>query len=48
MAEDFGKKIEKFGQEIWKKTTDVVGSISKSAEVANKERDLKQVYADIG
>ena len=48
MAEDFGKKIEKFGQEIWKKTTDVVGSISKSAEVANKERDLKQVYANIG
>lgn len=48
MAEDFGKKIEKFGQEIWKKTTDVVDSISKSADVSSKRRDLRTVYADIG
>ena len=48
MDEDFGKKIERFGQDIWKKTTDAVGAISKSAEVANKTRDLKTIYADIG
>ena len=48
MAEDFGKKIERFGQDVWKKTTDAVGSISKSAEAANKARELKAVYADIG
>ena len=48
MAEDFGKKIEKFGQDIWKKTTDAVGSISKSADVANKRHELKAVYSDIG
>lgn len=48
MAEDFGKKIEKFGQDIWKKTTDAVGSIGKSAEVSNKRRDLRTVYAEIG
>ncbi len=48
MAEDFGKKIERFGQDIWKKTTDAVGAIGKSAEVANKTRDLKAVYAEIG
>lgn len=48
MAEDFGKKIERFGQDIWKKTTDAVGAISKSAEVSNKTRELKTVYANIG
>lgn len=48
MAEDFGKKIERFGQDIWKKTTDAVGSIGKSAEAANKARELKGVYANIG
>ncbi|MBA4348204.1 MAG: hypothetical protein C0413_05090 [Clostridiales bacterium] len=48
MTEDFGKKIEKFGQDIWKKTTGAVESISKSAEVVNKRRELKAVYADIG
>ena len=48
MAEDLGKKIERFGQNIWKKTTDTVGVIGKSAELANKTRDLKAVYADIG
>ena len=48
MAEDFGRKIEKFGQDIWKKTTDVVDSIGKSADVSGKRRDLRTVYADIG
>ena len=48
MAEDFGKKIERFGQDIWKKTTDAVDAIGKSAESANKSRELKTVYADIG
>lgn len=48
MAEDFGKKIGQFGQDIWKKTTDAVGTISKSAEISNKTRELKVVYTDIG
>ncbi len=48
MAEDFGKKIGRFGQDIWKKTTDAVGTISKSAEISNKTRELKVIYADIG
>lgn len=48
MAEDFGKKIERFGQDVWKKTTDAVGTIGKSAEAANKKRELNGIYADIG
>lgn len=48
MSEDFGKKIERFGQDIWKKTTGAVDAIGKSAESANKSRELKTVYADIG
>lgn len=48
MADDFGKKIERFGQDIWKKTSDAVGAIGKSAESANKKHEVKTVYADIG
>ena len=48
MAEDFGKKIERFGQDVWKKTTEAVGTIGKSAEAANKTREQKAVYAEIG
>ncbi|MEZ4628915.1 MAG: zinc ribbon domain-containing protein [Eubacteriales bacterium] len=48
MADDFGKKIERFGQDIWKKTSDAVGAIGKSAESANKKHELRTVYADIG
>ncbi len=48
MPDDFGKKIERFGQEVWKKTSDAVGAIGKSAESANKKHELKTFYADIG
>ncbi len=48
MAEEFGKKIEQFGHDIWKKTTDAVGTIGKNAEVSNKSRELKAVYAELG
>ena len=48
MSEDFGKKIERFGQDVWKKTTDAVGAIGKSAEIAAKTRDLTDLYANIG
>ena len=48
MADDFGKKIERFGQDVWKKTTGTVGAISKSAEIAAKTRELKDLYTEIG
>jgi len=48
MSDDFGKKIERFGQDIWKKTSGAVGAIGKSAESANKKHELRTVYADIG
>lgn len=48
MAEDFGKKVERFGQDIWKKTSDAFGVIGKSTEVASKRRELRLAYADIG
>ena len=48
MAEDFGKKVERFGQDIWKKTSDAFGVISKSTEVASKRRELRLAYADVG
>lgn len=48
MAEDFGKKVEKFGQDVWKKTTDAFGVIGKQSEIASKSHELRDVYADIG
>ncbi len=48
MAEDFGKKVERFGQDVWKKTTDTFGVIGKNAEIASKSRELRAVYAEIG
>ena len=48
MAEDFGKKVEQFGQDIWKKTTDVFNVISKNTEIAGKQRELRLAYAEIG
>jgi len=48
MAEDFGKKVEKFGQDVWKKTTDAFGVIGKQSEIASKSHDLREVYAEIG
>ena len=48
MADDFGKKVEQFGQDIWKKTTDVFNVISKNTEIAGKQRELRMVYAEIG
>jgi ribosomal protein S26 len=48
MADDFGKKVEQFGQDVWKKTTDVFNVISKNTEIAGKQRELRTVYAEIG
>ncbi|MEN6594201.1 MAG: zinc ribbon domain-containing protein [Clostridiaceae bacterium] len=48
MAEDFGKKVEQFGQDIWKKTTDVFNVLSKNTEIAGKQRELRLAYAEIG
>ncbi len=48
MAEDFDKKVEQFGQDIWKKTTDVFNVLSKNTEIAGKQRELRMVYAEIG
>lgn len=48
MADDFGKKVERFGQDIWKKTSDAFGVISKSTEIAGKQREMRQIYAEIG
>lgn len=48
MADDFGKKVERFGQDIWKKTSDAFGVISKSTEIAGKQREMRLVYAEIG
>ncbi len=48
MADDFGKKVERFGQGVWKKTQDTFGVIGKNSEISSKSRDLRMVYAEIG
>lgn len=59
MSDDFGKKIEHFGQDVWKKTTETVstigkktseavGVIGKNADIAGKTHDLNQVFEQIG
>jgi len=48
MSDDFGKKVERFGQDIWKKTSDAFGVISKSSEIAGKQREMRLIYAEIG
>ena len=59
MSDDFGKKMERFGQDVWKKTTDTVstigkktseavGVIGKNADIAGKTHDLNELYAQIG
>lgn len=48
MAEDIGKKVERFGQDLWKKTQGVFGSVSKNTEIAAKKRELSKLYEEIG
>lgn len=59
MSDDFGKKMERFGQDVWKKTTDTVstigkktseavGVIGKNADIAGKTHDLNELYTQIG
>jgi hypothetical protein len=59
MADDFGKKVERFGQDVWKKPTDTVstigkktseavGVIGKNADIAGKHHDLTEIYTEIG
>lgn len=48
MPDDFGKKVERFGQDIWRKTQGAFGVLSKNTEIAAKSRELRTVYTEIG
>ncbi len=45
---DFGKKIEDFGQNIWKKAQSAVDIVSLNNDLSTKSRELSQVYAELG
>lgn len=48
MSDDFGKRIESFGQNIWKKAQSAVDTVTINSDIAAKTRELTQLYADIG
>ena len=48
MADDLGKRIESFGQNIWKKAQGAVNTVTVNADISAKSRELTQLYADIG
>ena len=48
MSDEFGKKVERFGQDIWKKTQGAFGVLSKNSEIAAKSRELRSICAEIG
>lgn len=45
---DFGKKIEDFGQNIWKKAQSAVDVVSINNDISTKSRELSQIYAELG
>lgn len=48
MSDDFSKRIESFGQSVWKKAQGAVNIVGKNSDIAAKTQELKELYADIG
>ena len=48
MAEEFGKRIEAFGQNIWKKAQGAVNIVGMNNDISVKSRVLTDLYAEIG
>lgn len=48
MADDFGKKIEAFGQSIWQKAQRTIDIVGINNDIGLKERRLSELYAGIG
>ncbi len=48
MAEEFGKRIEAFGQNIWKKAQGAVNIVGMNNDISAKSRVLTDLYAEIG
>lgn len=48
MADEFGKKVEAFGQNIWQKAQKTIDIVGINNDIGIKERRLAQLYADIG
>ncbi len=48
MAEDLGKRIGAFGQNVWKKAQGAVSIVTLNSDIAAKTRELTDLYADIG
>ena len=48
MSEDFSKRITDFGKSIWGKAQDTVDIVALNNEIAAKNRELGQLYGEIG
>lgn len=48
MAEDLGKRIGAFGQNVWKKAQGAVNIVAMNNDIAAKTRALTELYAKIG
>ena len=48
MADDFGKRVEAFGQNIWQKAQKTIDIVGINNDIGAKERRLTQLYAEIG
>ncbi len=48
MTDDFGKKVEAFGQNIWRKAQRTFDIVSINNDIGIKERRLSELYAEIG
>lgn len=44
----FGKKIEDFGQNVWKKAQSAVDIVSLNNDIGTKSRELEAIYTEIG
>ncbi|MEG1524103.1 MAG: zinc ribbon domain-containing protein [Clostridia bacterium] len=48
MADDFSKRIETFGQNVWKKAQGAVDIVGLNTDIGIKTKELTQLYTDIG
>ena len=48
MADEFGKKMEAFGQNIWQKAQRTIDIVNINNDIGVKERRLTELYAKIG
>lgn len=48
MADDFGKKLTDFGKSVWEKAQDTVDIVGMNSDIASKNCQLTDLYAQIG